>query len=422
MGIFTNWVPPLLVLASAAPAAEPVYPVKVSANGRYFVDQKGSPVFWLGTTQWQLFREYTLEDARTILESAKAKGFAFVQVMLMGVGDGTTPNVHGDKPWVDDNPLTPNEAYFRNVDAVVRIAEENNVVLSMTVYHQRYRQCITVTNARVWAKWVAQRYRNVPTIVWSMTPEATPEFVPILRELAAGLHEGDAGSHLITFKPDPAPYTSSFIHEESWLSFNSMQTWKSVELIYPMVTKDYHLTPVKPVVMAEGAYEAGSEYGFEVSPLWVRRQAYYSYLAGAHHAYGHNDSWRVLPTWKQALDAPGATQLGLLKRILTARQEWWELVPDQTVFASGGNTEGQVLNLAARHRDGKWLTAYLGAHAAFAIDMSKLAGADRASAFWVDPRTGTPTPIGEFAAKGTQSFTTPEGWEDALLVIEPAGP
>jgi len=21
--------------------------------------------------------------------------------------------------------------------------------------------------------------------------------------------------------------------------------------------------------------------------------------------YGHNDSWRILPTWKEALDAPG---------------------------------------------------------------------------------------------------------------------
>ena len=74
-----------------------------------------------------------------------------------------------------------------------------------------------------------------------MTPEAKPEFVPILRELAAGLREGDGGSHLITFKPDPAPYSSSFIHGEHWLDFDSMQTWKSVELIYPMVTKDYNL-------------------------------------------------------------------------------------------------------------------------------------------------------------------------------------
>jgi Protein of unknown function (DUF4038) len=28
---------------------------KVSPDGRYFVDQNGNPIFWLGTTQWQLF-------------------------------------------------------------------------------------------------------------------------------------------------------------------------------------------------------------------------------------------------------------------------------------------------------------------------------------------------------------------------------
>ncbi len=109
---------------SASPAARTVYPIKVSSNGRYFVDGKGKPFFWLGTTQWQLFREYKLEDARTILEKTRDKGFAFAQVMLMGVGDGTKANVYGEKPWIDDNPLTPNEGYFKNVDAVVRIARE----------------------------------------------------------------------------------------------------------------------------------------------------------------------------------------------------------------------------------------------------------------------------------------------------------
>jgi len=212
---------PLLFSAALSLAGEPVYPVKVSENGRYFVDQKGTPVFWLGTTQWQLFREYTLGDPRTIVEKSKGKGFAFAQVMLLGVGDGTKPNVYGAKPWLDDNPLTPNEAYFKNVDAVVRIARQNNFVISMTLFHQRWRKHITVDNARAWAKWVAGRYKSVPTIVWSMTPEARQEFVPILRELAAGLREGDGGYHLITFKPDPAPYSSSFIHGEAWLDFDS---------------------------------------------------------------------------------------------------------------------------------------------------------------------------------------------------------
>jgi hypothetical protein len=410
-----------LFLSTAATAAQrPVWPVRVGDNGRYFVDQKGNPVFWLGTTQWQLFREYTVEDARTILEKTADKGFVFAQVMLMGVGDGTKPNVYGQKPWIEDNPLTPNEAYFKNVDAVVRIALANNVNISMTLYHQRYRKCITVENARAWARWLAQRYKDAPNIVWSMTPQAKQEFVPVLRELAAGLHEGDGGAHLITFKPDPAPYSSSFIHDEKWLDFDSMQTWKSVELIYPMVTHDYNLKPVKPVLMAEGAYEQGSEYGFDVSPLWIRRQAYYSYLAGAHHTYGHNDSWRVLPTWKQALDAPGAIQLRILKRIFLGLPEWWYLVPDQSIFASGGRTEGQVLNLAARHKDGQWIMVYLADKASFSIDLNKLAGAGKATAHWIDPRTGDSLPAGSFGNTAVPSFSTPTGWEDALLILEPS--
>ena len=224
----------------------------------------------------------------------------------------------------------------------------------------------------------------------------------------------------MTFKPDPSPYSSSFLHTEDWLDFNSMQTWKDVALIHPFVTKDYNLQPAKPVLMAEGAYEAGTEYGFDVTPLWIRRQAYYSYLIGGHHTYGHNDSWRVLPTWKEALDAPGAVQMGILKRIFLARNEWWSLVPDQSVFAAGGQTGGDLLHLGARHADGRWAMVYLADRASFSVNMNKIAAAE-ANTSWIDPRTGDSRPFCTFAATGVKDFSTPDGWEDALLVLEAAG-
>ncbi len=410
-----------LIVAVSAAAEQPVFPIKVSENRRYFIDQNNNPVFWLGTTQWQIFREYTLDEVRTTLEKVKGNGFVFVQAMLMGVGDGTKHSVYGQKPWINNDPLTPNEAYFENVDFVIRIAREKNLVFSVTLYHQRYCKYITLKNARAWAKWLAQRYKDVPNIVWSMTPKAKQEFIPVLRELAAGLHEGDGGYHLITFKPDPAPYSSSFIHNEDWLDFNSMQTWNGVKLIYPMVTNDYNLKPVKPVLMAEGAYEAGSEYGFDVTPLWIRRQAYYSYLAGAHHTYGHNDSWRVLPTWKKALDAPGARQMGVLKKIFLGRKEWWYLVPDQSIFASGGQTGGDVLNLAAHHKNGEWIMVYLGSKSSFSINMNKITAGSKVNAFWIDPKNGDSVPIGSFSNTAVRSFSTPDEWEDAILILETSG-
>jgi hypothetical protein len=149
----------------------------------------------------------------------------------------------------------------------------------------------------------------------------------------------------------------------------------------------------------------------------VRRQAYYSYLAGASHSYGHNDSWRVLPTWKQALDAPGAAQLGILKRIFLARDEWWELVPDQALLAEGGRIEGRVLNLAARHGDGHWAMVYLADPASVSVRLDKLASP--VDALWIDPRTGESQAAGPFPNTGVAPFTTPHGWEDALLVLSP---
>jgi hypothetical protein len=131
----------------------------------------------------------------------------------------------------------------------------------------------------------------------------------------------------------------------------------------------------------------------------------------------HNDSWRILPSWKSALDAPGAQQMGLLRKLFEARREWWLLTPDQSVFAAGGRTEGDLLRLAARHQDGKWVMLYLADKAQFTVDLTKLSGA-KVRGFWFNPKSGEQTAIEPLTNKGTKAFSTPEGWEDALLVLE----
>ena len=60
---------------------------------------------------------------------------------------------------------------------------------------------------------------------------------------------------------------------------------------------------------------------------------------------------------------------------------------------------------------------YLGSRASFSINMDKLAGA-KVDARWIDPKTGNSTAAGSFSNTGTQSFSTPEGWEDAILILE----
>jgi len=391
-------------------------PIRVSENGRYFTDQNDHPFFWLGDTHWELFRKFTLAEVEMILENRRSIGFNIIQIMITGVGDGTKLSLAGQTPWLNNNPATPNEDYFRNVDTIIQMGSQKGLIFVLGVLHQLQTSYITTSNAWTYAKWLAQRYRDVPNIIWTMYPRAESEFIPVLRELAAGLQAGDGGRNIITVHPDPSPASSSFIHSESWLACNMIQTWAYYDRIYEMVTKDYNLTPAKPVVMVEGAYENGAEYGFPVTPLMVRKQAYWSYLTGGYHSYGHNDIWRVLPKWKAALDAPGACQMGVLKKLFTDLQ-WWNLIPDQSVFADQ-ESSGGTLNTAARSSCGDWIMAYLSSATKVSIEMSKITASDTVEASWVNPATGTKTRIGNFPNTGTRLFSTPDGWEDAILLLE----
>jgi hypothetical protein len=109
---------------------EPRAPIRTSPNGRFFIDRNGVPFFWLGDTQWQLFRDFTLEEVEIILKDRAKKGFSVIQIMVTGVGDGTIPNKDGHPPWLDNDPATPNEAYFKKVDAIVQLARQYGLILA----------------------------------------------------------------------------------------------------------------------------------------------------------------------------------------------------------------------------------------------------------------------------------------------------
>jgi Protein of unknown function (DUF4038)/Putative collagen-binding domain of a collagenase len=401
---------PLLALAAPGPIA-------VSQNGRYFVDANGKPFYFLADTQWELFRRFSPAEAKVILENRKAKGFSVVMVMLTGVGDGTGPNFASQRPWLNDDPATPNPAYFTNVDAALKVALANDIHLLIGIYHQTYGNRVTPDNAAQWAAWVTERYRNYPNILWTLYPKATDAFKPLVMKIAEGIQKGDGGRHLVSIHPDPSPASSSFMHSEPWLSFNSIQVWKDIRLVYPMTLADYRRTPTKPVTMLEGAYENGEEYGFPVTPLWVRREAYYTCMAGGFHGYGHNDLWRVKPRWREALDDPGAKQMTILKDVFTRLPDWWTLVPDQTILKAGGNTNGDLLNLGARSENGKWLIAYIAGEPDISLDLTRLTASRSASASWINPATGSLEAAGVHPTTGPASFRRPADWPDALLVI-----
>jgi Protein of unknown function (DUF4038) len=92
--------------------------LKVSPNGRYFVNQDGKPFFYLGDTCWLLFQRLNREEVDEYLKDRAAKGFTVIQAYVIRGLDKRHPDGNssllGESPFLDRDPTKPNEAFFKN--------------------------------------------------------------------------------------------------------------------------------------------------------------------------------------------------------------------------------------------------------------------------------------------------------------------
>jgi hypothetical protein len=411
-------------------------PIRVSEDGRHFALRDGRPFFWLGDTAWPLFAQYTKDQAEAYLANRSQKGFTVVQgVLAWGLGsgfEGKTPlaNANGDKPWLNDDPSTPNDAYFRHVDALLASADRKGLVLAMLPtwgYYVNDVPVIDAAKARAYGRWLGARYQSAPNVVWvNGGDRIATGFEDVYRELARGLREGDGGAHLITYHPCGWRSSSQYFHGDGWLGFDMIETWTEWSKVYPAVLADTLLSPRKPVVLGEGAYEDGPEYPQgPITPLVVRRQAWWAVMAGGFPTYGQNQMWRMEPGWDKTFDTPGAGQVAKMKEMVTTLP-WWEMTPDQGLFATGVGSE-RTLNVALRSYRGDKALAYIASQCTFTLHLDKIA-AKNARVTWIDPKTGDRRDAGtfltgnengkQFPESRTQTFTVPGHWEDAALLLE----
>src|SRR5437763_957721 len=112
----------LLLPAMTARAANPIY--RISENGHHLVSSTtGEPFFWQGDTEWELLYLLSAEDAKALLHARRLQGFTVVQAMCDGlfpkwIAHDKLPPLQELMPWADDNPRTPNEAFFTRMDAI----------------------------------------------------------------------------------------------------------------------------------------------------------------------------------------------------------------------------------------------------------------------------------------------------------------
>lgn len=457
------------------PAVKSLPRLRVSNNGRFLVTADGKPFFWLGDTAWHMIGKSAREvtpiqpGASLYFSNRAAKGFTVIQSIIARWPDGgSMANAYGFEPFEAGDWTRPrlrpgaNDDYWDHVDWCVAEAARHRLYLAalplwLSAIEENHQLVRGPRVAYRYGHFLGARYGREPHLIWVLGGDApkgrnvdNPARLAMIRALAEGIADGANGADnfdggadwtttLMTFHPPGGGHSSSeWLHAEPWLDFNMIQTTTRLSFEnWRTVAKDYALDPPKPTLDAEVAYEDSlslrrtEPQDRRVRPWDSRRAAYWNVFAGGlGHTYGHRSfigwirqgetyKWGAHIPWYESLDAPGAFQMGHLRRLMESLP-FLTRIPDPSLLVGDAGTGDEHLQ-ATRDSAGSFAMVYSPSGRPVKVRMDKLAGA-KVRASWFNPRDGKTTAIGEFANAGAREFTPPTSGEDNdwVLVLDDA--
>jgi hypothetical protein len=428
----------VLYIQSRAAVMPAAYPVKVSANKRYMVDQNNNPHFMAADTAWNLFSRVTAAEAAQYLDARKNQGFNTIMASIIDISAGGVngANRAGARPFNNNNMGQPNAAYFDHVNTVLNLAKDRGMQVTVTTAWLSLAAkdgTFNTANMTTYGKYLGNRFQANDNVIWVMggdwggANEGICPRQPEVRALANAIKSVDT-RHLMTYHPGLSYAGSTCYNGDSWLDLNGNYwdfNWNNFSSAYRLMYRDYPNTPTRPTFMYETGYE-NDTYSTRMTARTSRMQSYWMVLAGSPgFTSGATNAWNMVNgtrTWQSTITQPGGTYQGNVARFFTAF-DWTKLVPDpnRTIVTAGFGTYGQEDYVTgARASDGSWVAAYTPTARTLTIDMSKLNGP--ATARWYDPTNNTYIAAGSnLANSGSRQFASPArnaaGDSDFALII-----
>jgi heme-degrading monooxygenase HmoA len=383
--------------ARPAGAEGPAFPLKVSADGHYLVDQKGKPFLVHGDSPWESLWRLTREETLEYLDRRMAQGFNTVLLNLLpdSLDDGhpRTPNRYGVAPFRDPSDFsTANAAYFDHADWYIAEAGKRGLLVTLFPCYLGINytwiddlKANGVDRARAYGQFLGARFGRHQNLVWIMGGDRDPGDARAEHDALAESLFRHAPHQLITFHGREHS-SSTLYHDTKWLAFNFTYSYSET---YTQSQEDWRRTPPRPSIMSEAGYEReanDSRYG---TPQRIRRQAYWTLLAGsAGHFYG-SAFWHLKPGWREHLDWPGARQMKHVRAFFLALP-WWDLVPgfERELVAAGNGYYGSNDDYitAAATPDRRLAALYMPVPRRIKLDLSSFPSPVKLR--WFDPTTG----------------------------------
>ncbi|MDX2186011.1 MAG: DUF4038 domain-containing protein [Opitutaceae bacterium] len=447
---FTRWLPLLpAYLLSLAPSfnclaaadAPSLFPITIAEGGRYFRDRAGSPFFIVGDSPWELYWQLTEDDVQKYIEKRRSQGFNTLLVDVLPYTDWSNhlaaTDRQGHKPFLIEGDFgTPNDSYFDGLKSMVRFAETKGMWVWLVaadvgswginapahgavegMWRDQYLQNGPQKLGK-FAEYLALKFKDCPNVAWILGGDRDPTGIFWHVDEMAHAFKRISPAQLVSYHAG-AVSSGKFFQWEPWFDFNCAYTYRDP---YKEVWDDYKRMPVKPVVLSESGYEGENVDGRGGTPLRVRRQAYWAFLAGAcGNLYG-SAAWTLQPGWQNFLEAPGSIQMGVFAHFVNSLP-WTDLKPDMGCsMILDGVQEGTTQVLAARTVSSDLSVLYIPSPRNLVIDMSHFARAPIGK--WFDPTDGSITNVSGSPFSNTKevSIMSPErnhaGDGDFVLILD----
>jgi len=427
--------------------------ITVHPEKRYLQYVDGKPFFYLGDTAWELFHRLNLGDARMYLTDRAMKGYTVIQAVALAELDGLrTPNANGDLPFTDAAFTQPNEAYFKHIDAIIRMVDSLGMVVGfLPTWGDKINKAwgagpVIFDNekkAEDYGYYLGNRYKNYKNIIWILGGDRDfTGFESCIRAMAKGIAIGFSGKEdyskcLMTLHPTGGGASSKWFHHDEWLSFNMQQNGHCYDTdAWKRIQNDYNLQPTKPIIDGEPLYDEhpvcfnrethGTSMDFQ-----TRRFFYHEVFAGAFgHTQGCHAIWQMwtpdrepvngpIRPWYESLQLIASYQMGYGRYLMESRP-FFTRMPDQSIIVDG-QRDGLRHISATRDRNGSYAMLYSEQGDPFEVNLQLLSGR-KITAWWFDVRSGRSFNIGTFDKTERKWFYPPTRGKgnDWVLVLDDA--
>ncbi len=415
------------------------YPLKVSANGRYLVDQNDVPFLIVGDNPQTMVTQISTAEASRFMEDRAAHGYNALWIDVLNSGpyhpatrddggtyDGLLPfkgYVAGGNDTAHYDLSTPNEAYFKRVDQMLELASRYGFLIFLDPVETGQWIPTLLNNGpakcREYGEYLGRRYRRFNNVIWLNGNDfdhwKDPKQDEVVLAVAKGI-KAEAPEQMQTVELNT--WSSSSTDDPAWASLISINGTYTYYPTYLQMWHSYNYKPMMPTYFLEGHYDMADNWSDEYgTPSVLRRQEYWAMLSGAKgEFYGNNYTDDFMSGWKNFVDTVGVNQL-MIWHAFFSGMPWQDLVPDQdhTVVTAGYGTPGHAKDraskmdfcTASRTEDGSVVVAYMPTPREITVDMASLKAP--ATAKWFDPVSGTyiTVPGGPFANTGVRKFVPP---------------